>query len=826
MPSANRVSWYRCLRTRTFLAASLFLAAVMPSARADLFIFKDGFVVEGRVKRQMTLEFDQVARDAYYMPFGFYFLDDGPRRIFFCPSQIGNILEKDPPTEEKIARKDPLPGQVRPMKFPGLWGISQTPPEWSETWSRRFVFLTRNFSGQMVDVQVPQHINSLTPYWAEVQSRGKFFWGCAYLTRELGPEAVQSLLVSHPDFQDNKNLPAEKRASMRLRKADFFAQAGFLDFAEKELDRLLADLPEQKERIENARKTLTKLRSIERIEEIKRRHLAGQQRRVRKLLEDFSTQGVLEQQVAKVEELQHEYKEMEQLLRETARLLEKAREGVRGAENTVLRDAADVLRADLNVENVARLDAFLGQARQAERLRKAGKNPEVSAEQLLSLAVSGWLLGSASAETSVETARRLWQGREMVLSYLRTNDADKRRQLLKQHQAGSRTESASLDEVVQIIRTLPPVAAEKTLPEGMAEFKADGATYAVKLPPEYRHSRPYPVLIVLHEAGEKPHEMILRWADAAAENGYILLAPEWQVGQNGKYHYSEAEHLAVINSLRDLRRRFNTDEDRVFLFGLGEGGAMAFDVGLGHPDLFAGVLPMGAAPQFHSELCWRNAQYLPFYVVYGSQGPDHEKLKDLFNNWVILRPYSQLWIDYKGRGVEWYGGEVPNMFDWMRNQRRGSHGPDHAFPLRKLGSSGRGGQFGNEFCTLRRCDNHFYWLSSDDIRNTRDLDNWRSPRRTQPAALDAHIDAENNKIYVNTSGIGQVTIWLSRNSKGEDAIDFDKPVTVQHGLTLARPWVNRKVTPSLEVLLEDIAQRGDRQQLFLAKIPISLLKPR
>ncbi len=823
MLSANRVFWCRCLRIRTFLAAILSLAAVARPVCADLFIFKDGFVIEGRVKRQMTLEFDQVARDAYYMPHGFFFLDDGPRRIFFCPSQIGHILEKDPPTEEKISRKDPLPGQVNPKKFPGLWGIAGTPPQWSDTWSRRFVFLTRNINGQLVDINVPQHINTLTPYWAEVQSRGRFFWGCAYLTRELGPETVQSLLASHPDFQDNKNLPADKRASIRLRKADFFAQAGFLDLAEKELDRLLADLPEQKERVETARKTLARLRAIERIEEIKRRHLAGQHRRVRRMLEDFSLHGVPEQQIAKVEELQHEYKEMEQLLRETIRLLEKAREETHGPDNTVLREAAAAISDELNFENVARLDAFLGQARQAERLQKAGKNPEVSAEQLLSLAVSGWLLGSASAEMSVQTARRLWQGRSLILSYLRSNDPNKRRQLLQQHQAGTRTESASLDELVQIIRTLPPAAAEKNLSEGVVEYKIEGAAYAVKLPPEYRHSRPYPVLIVLHEAGEKPSDMIQRWADAAAENGYLLLAPEWQVGPNGRYNYSEAEHLTVLNSLRDIRSRFNTDEDRVFLFGLGEGGAMAFDVGLGHPDLFAGVLPMGAVPQFHAELCWRNAQYLPFYVVYGSQGPDHDKLKDLFHNWVILRAYPQLWVDYKGRGVEWYGGELPNMFDWMRDKRR-------VFPnkdlLRKLGSSGHGGQFGNEFCTLRSCDNHFYWLSSDDIRNTKDLDNWRARLRRQPAALDARIDTQNNRIYVNTSGLGQVTIWLGRNSKGEDMIDFEKEVTVQHGLTFWRPWGNRKVTPSLEGLLEDLYQRGDRQQLFLAKISLQLLKSR
>jgi predicted esterase len=339
----------------------------------------------------------------------------------------------------------------------------------------------------------------------------------------------------------------------------------------------------------------------------------------------------------------------------------------------------------------------------------------------------------------------------------------------------------------------------------------------VQLPPEYRHSRPYPLLIVLHQAGEKPRDMLDRWVEAAAEHGYIVAAPEWQGGLNNKYNYSEAEHAVVVNTLRDLKRRFNIEDDRVFLSGLGEGGAMAFDVGLGHPDLFAGILPMGAAPQYHAELCWRNAQYLPFYVVHGSQGPDGDKVKELFNNWIMRRQYPSLWIDYKGRGVEWFGGELPNMFDWMRGKRR-------FFPRDKLGSNGLGGAFGNEFCTLRDCDNHFYWLSCDDIRNTKTIENWNVRLRMQPAALDAVIRTsdKSNEIVLHSTGIGQVTIWLGRNSKGEDMIDFDRPVTVRHGFAVLR--ANQKVKPSLEVLLEDFSQRGDRQQLYFAKIPLQLMR--
>ncbi|HTU21327.1 MAG TPA: hypothetical protein VMG10_24955 [Gemmataceae bacterium] len=806
----SRVPPSRRFLSLTLLAMFLSLAAGIRPARADLLFFKDGFPVEGQVKRQMSLEFDKVARDVYYMPKGFFFLDDGPRRIFFSPSQVRYVSEKDSPSEDKIFRKNPVYGQLNPKNFPMLLEVRKA-PEWDDTWSRRFRFL----SGRGVVENVPQHISQLTPYWARVDSLGHYFWSCAYLTRELGPETVQSLLASHPDFQDKKDQASAKRASVRLRKADFFAQAGWLDLADKELDRLLENLPDQKERVEAARKTLRKLRASDRIEEIKRRHLAGQHRRVRKLLDDFPIKNATNEQAAKVEELTHEYKDTEQLIKETARLLDKARQAARGPGSDVLRAAAAVIRDELNFENVARLDAFLGQARQAERLQQENKKSEVGAEQLLGLAVSGWLLGSPSAEMSVETARSLWNGRNMVLAYLRSDDADKRKAILQRHLAGSNTESATLDELMQIIRTLPPIAAEEKLPDGAAQYKTDDATYFVQLPPEYRHSRPHPVLIVLHQAGEQPRDILRAWADTAAENGFILLAPEWQTGLNNHYSYSPEEHAIVLKSLRDLRRRFNTDEDRVFLTGTGEGGVMAFDFGLGHPDLFAGVLPMGAGPQYHAEVCWRNAQYLPFYIVHGNQGPDGEKLRDLFKNWVTSRQYPALWIDYKGRGVEWFGGELPNMFDWMRGKHR-------FFPLRQVGTNGRGQQFGNEFCSLRACDNRFYWISSDDIRNTKNLDNWRARYRVQPAALDAEIrtDSNSNKIYLNTNyGIRQATIWLGRDNRGKDMIDFDRPVTLYRNFGLVRP-PNRTVKPSLEVLLEDLYERGDRQQLFLAKISL------
>ena len=269
-----------------------------------------------------------------------------------------------------------------------------------------------------------------------------------------------------------------------------------------------------------------------------------------------------------------------------------------------------------------------------------------------------------------------------------------------------------------------------------------------------------------------------------------------------------------MKTLLDLRRRFQIDSDRVFLSGFGQGGSMAYDVGMAHPDLFAGVLPVGAGPKYFSAHYWRNAQYLPYYVVSGDRSGDmNKKVREQFTDWV-QRGYPSIWVQYKGRGVEWFSGEVPLMFDWMRSKRR-------IFPLHQLGTDGNGGQFGNEFQSMRAGDNRFYWLSTDSIgdRSINNAARWNST--ITPATLTAKIDPTTNEINVRVTGLKQLTVWFGRDAKGAAMIDFDKPVLIRVGLEAK--W-NKKVAPSLTTMLEDLYQRGDRQRLFLAKVDMDLRK--
>jgi pimeloyl-ACP methyl ester carboxylesterase len=810
MPTDNRLSRWRRAAGLGLLGLGLALTTPGP-ATAELFFFKDGFVVQGKLIREQKLEVDALTSEPILIPQGLYLVDDGCRRVYIIPQHV-RLIDKKDGTEEKVL--NPSDKTVGSINLPPILEVLET-SRWTDTWDR-----TLKFTSPQGPVLLKQHMSVLTPHYARVDTTSRFFHAQTYLTRELGVDTVRALLATHADFQEKKGLPDADRLARRLRYFDFFAQAGWYDEAGEELSRIARDLPEHKARAEELRGDLGRARSRELFEEIKRLRLAGRHEAVRKRLADFPEKDASEQTLAALREVRTAVGATADKVDQATKFLKELPEEVPAAQREQFTQMARAILSELHPDTVGRLNEFVTQARQTAEQRQKGEKVETGPAELLSLATTGWLLGNASAEARPESALRVWRAREMVLAYLRGADLTARTQVLNASEK-EKVAQAPLDEIMQLIPNLPPPEAEATFDAKPAEMRVKagrrGAPYVLQLPPEYRHGRPYPVLLLLHQSGEKPLTMLERWSEAAAENGFILAAPEWEQGVGGGYGYTEREHAIVFDTLRDLRRRFQVDSDRVFLFGLGQGGLMAYDVGMAHPDLFAGVIPMSAGPDKFSERYFRNVQYLPFYVVNGDRsGEPNKKTREQFNRWMErgAHGYPMLWVQYKGRGQEWFGAELPNIFDWMQPKRR-------AFPLRQLGTDGNRGPLGDEFYTCRATDNQFYWLSTDGILDTHLMPTGRWNPSVSSATMTARIDRETNHIYVRTYGLTQLSIWLGRNARGETMIDFDKPVTVHVGVETSK-WVNKKVTPSLALLLEDVFQRGDRQRLFLAKIDLNL----
>jgi pimeloyl-ACP methyl ester carboxylesterase len=193
----------------------------------------------------------------------------------------------------------------------------------------------------------------------------------------------------------------------------------------------------------------------------------------------------------------------------------------------------------------------------------------------------------------------------------------------------------------------------------------------VKLPPEYHHGRTYPVLIVLGSSNFDVEGILDSLAYESDRHGYILVAPDWSNRFPNGWQFDGEDHWYVTAVLQEVVRSFCVDNDRVYMYGVGDGANMAMDIGLSHPDLFAGILPVSPIPRNKIfEDYWRNGQALPFFAVTGEMaGSSFADLRRIFLKWMPLGFPSLLTV-YKGRGAEGYPAEIPVMFDWMGRKKR------------------------------------------------------------------------------------------------------------------------------------------------------------
>lgn len=822
----------------------LLSACFVPAVRGDMVVLKDGLTLHGKVRRQGSVIIDPVSGQAFEIAKinGFFSIDDEARRVIFSARQVAEegVEDRDLNREADLVRLSSR-RVINLDHFMLPPSVFLDVPPWDERWERAVKLETPTGKQTVV-----QRITQLTPLFTRAESL-RYRWNPCYLTRELDPEAVRKLLAQHPDLKSTGS-PGDD-AGKRFRVYRFLTQAGWYDVAGRELDAIARDFPDQKERVGQNRDNLQKLRLMQALDELERGYKAGRYQWVRDQLTRMPQEGVEESLAVRAQTLRTQLETSAANLRLARHFLADlpVQLGDKVTERELLAEAAATILGELHPDTVGRLEAFLSLAQQAERARQQSRTPDQTPDQLLALAITGWLLGGGSAEAMPDAAAKLWKARRLVLEYQTTAGAGTRQKLV---QTAQKTSGVAFDELAQIIRhapppepwplsmlhvgdlasrwlqgmalaagQIPPVPAPAGgagvatltlttggLPPPLAFGKRRDIAYALQLPPEYQHGRAWPLLVALHNTGERREEVLKRWGWFAAAYGYLLAVPEWGAF-NHPYDYSADEHTAVLDVLRDLRRRFQIDNDRVFMTGWGEGGNMAYDVGLSHPDQFAGVVPMAARPRYHARAYWHNAQYLPLYVIDGDCNGDSPKdNRQQFTNWVG-RGYPALYVEYKGRCQEFFSGELPRVLDWMGRQKRTA-----AFP--ELGKAGVAGASGEEFQSLRETDNRFYWLTGNGIRerNTAEADRWRGS--IVPASLQARI-GERNNLFVTSHGYRSVTVWL-----GQGMIDFDKAITVF--VNAQQRMTNRKVPPNLGTLLEDFYQRGDRQRLYWARLEFSL----
>jgi hypothetical protein len=205
------------------------------------------------------------------------------------------------------------------------------------------------------------------------------------------------------------------------------------------------------------------------------------------------------------------------------------------------------------------------------------------------------------------------------------------------------------------------------------------------------------------------------------------------------------------------------------------------------------VIPIAAVANRYVQRYWENAAYMPFYLVSGQLDGDYSVRNSTDLDRYFKHGYNTTVVEFQGRGHEHFSDEILRIFDWMGRNRR------DFFPKEFLTRS------------MRDFDNSFWWLELKDLpeKSVVAPENWPPPSGTIPVQTKASVK-EKNTIFVTTNA-GRSIVWLA-----PELIDFKQPVRLTvNGIRLKSTPI---IEPDLNVLLEDVRTRGDRQRVFWAKV--------
>ncbi|MGE0606322.1 MAG: alpha/beta hydrolase-fold protein [Pirellulales bacterium] len=759
----------------TCIVAACLLAFPWATAQSATLTLKDGRTIKGKIG-----QLDSLKNKGKQAPGSIVLIDDGLRRYFIPQKMIQEVKEGDAgERQERFIIRQSVPENGR--KIAAIGPIAKLGA--FDDFGRRRIDLV-NATGI---INVIQGITTITPTWTEAVSLKDFIWETRLATSSIPRDTLSKVLHTHID---------PKNINQRLQIVRLYLQSERSRDAKDELDAVLADFPEEAAQLKPARQSLAQMGARRLLGEADVYASAGRHQLAYSILEHFPSDDVAGEILQEVREKLTEYNGLQTLGQQVVQAIDGHVEQVAdAAQKSRLEPIVQEIKSNLNIHTLDRFAAY----------RQAQGDEKLLAEEKLALAVSGWLLGSNASGRNLSVALSTYDVRDEVVKYMNVETIVEREKILKGLESKEGSDPETLAGL--LAHMTPPLATPTPEVPGFYELELSvqgdetPISYLVQLPPEYSPYRSYPAVVTLHGAGTMPQQQVDWWAGSrgedglprgqAARHGYITIAPRWARDHQKEYEFSAREHACVLASLRDACRRFSIDTDHVFLSGHSMGGTAAWDIGLAHPDLWAGVIPVVALSDKFIARYYKNARNLPIYFVCGELDGDKTVVNYAELDRYFRYGFPIIIAEFLGRGHEHFSDEILNLFDWMGRTRRDFYPKEF------------------ECVTMRETDHFFWWLEASGLPDKAMVDEWPPTRGTREAVMKGRIN-ENNTLTIS-AGAKSVIVWLT-----PELIDFKRRSQVTfNGSKITRESF---IQPESSVLLEDVRSRGDRLHPFWAKV--------
>jgi pimeloyl-ACP methyl ester carboxylesterase len=641
-------------------------------------------------------------------------------------------------------------------------------------------------------------------------------WEMPVSTALINKEVLHNLLLKQVDPDDVNDY---------FDIADFFQQMGDFRRASDELLFIENKFPDQKERIEEQRIRLAQLFGRQILDESKLRRDNNQPRLAALWAQVLDSPEFSLDIQAELDEIKSAPQKLSEAIASTRQQIVDLVNSVSDlgpGQKLVADQFVEELNTELSQANINRLDAYL----------RVAKDASMPTGQKLALAISGWLLGSNNATENLATVESLYQVKPLVLEYLATATTPARRkEILAQLEP---LEAAIPQYIDPMLKQSKPVAQQDlsnydgSQPiEFFVEIPGPPSRPGIRryqclahLPTEYDPYRKYPLVLTLPGPGQNLETNLNIWCGThnaalsrelgqpvrngqAARQGYIAVAVDWRNRGQREYKYTVREHRVVTEGLYQALRRFSVDTDRVFLSGHGEGGTAAYDIGLAHPEHWAGVLGFsGLFQKYVNQYNGNKHVGLPVYAVIGEKHITASRsLENSANKWLkskLGRFINLTLIQYKGQLNRYFEEEVPEAFKWMNS-------------LRRKWPSGPGFEF--ECKAMREGDTYFWFFELDGLPPQMKYDPELYDQTKFGTVLKMTGDIRRQNEFLLTPRNSQIgvnaTLWLS-----PDFFDFENPELKIDG----HGDFKGTVEASTETLLNDVLRRADTLRAYWVRM--------
>jgi dipeptidyl aminopeptidase/acylaminoacyl peptidase len=224
-----------------------------------------------------------------------------------------------------------------------------------------------------------------------------------------------------------------------------------------------------------------------------------------------------------------------------------------------------------------------------------------------------------------------------------------------------------------------------SLPQGYKNWYIGDFRCGVYVPPSYNPSRKYPLVIYLHGHTDTMSRNIGWYHEPAAlADPAIVLTPKCPVSEDGRWGDTSSQELSpmmkkVFEMLDIVKKKYNVDEDRLYIHGTSMGAIGTYAVIQKFPDMFAGGYAIcgwsrrEAAPQLSK---------VPFWAFHGEKDPvvSVEGSRGIYQAVLAYGGKQMRYTEFKGvKHDAWNYADDNKIYTWLLKQKKGAavlHAPD------------------------------------------------------------------------------------------------------------------------------------------------------